>query len=111
MQSQSSCILLQVQIKESADWFTEGRQKKNPKKQLDQSDDGINFGSVGKWKLSKEQTRSPSTQDSTQMSKDRPAFLNRDNDKMKRGGVILILILILVTDGQGSVMYALLLCF
>lgn len=81
--------------------------KQKNKKQLDQSDDGINFGSVGKWKLSKEQTRSPSTQDSTQMSKDRAAFLNRDNDKMKRGGIILMT----VTDGQGSVMYALLLCF
>lgn len=81
--------------------------KKQTKKQLDESDDGINFGSVGKWKLSKEQTRSPSTQDSTQMNKDRPAFLNHDNDKVKRGGVILMT----VTDGQGSVMYALLLCF
>lgn len=41
------------------------------------------------------------------MSKDRAAFLNRDNDKMKRGGIILMT----VTDGQRSVMYALLLCF
>lgn len=32
MQSQSSCILLQVQIKESADWFTEGRQPPPQKK-------------------------------------------------------------------------------